>query len=77
MKTTFRKTLGIIALTCSAAMVSGCASVSREEFEEVKGMAQTASSDAKAALDAANNANACCQKNSEQLERLLSRTMRK
>jgi outer membrane murein-binding lipoprotein Lpp len=87
-KNTFRmKTLGLVAL--AGALVSGCAT--NGDIEEVRKMAadaQAASSRAEQAASSAQataeraeasaqDANSCCAANTEKLERVFQRSMRK
>jgi len=63
-------------------LVAGCASTS--ELNEVRSLAQQAmdaadqaSQDANAAMNAANNAQACCQSNKARINRAFEDSMRK
>lgn len=88
----------IIASSIALALASGCASISKEQLDEVRAMAEqavsssesasatadkamstaeSAMSKADAAMNAASGAQACCDANSERIDRAFQKSMQK
>jgi predicted nucleic acid-binding Zn-ribbon protein len=93
-----KKFIKVSAVAFALALASGCAQVTKEEFEAVKSTANTALSEARAAKSSADSAasaaaaaqstadeakrmaaeaNACCQANSDKIEKLFKEKMKK
>lgn len=66
--------LGIAALLAGG-ILSGCATT--EQLNEVKAIAQAADQKASKALDAAQGAQACCNANSDKLNKMYQKMMSK
>ncbi|MBK8183826.1 MAG: hypothetical protein IPK63_13495 [Candidatus Competibacteraceae bacterium] len=72
----FLKTLTKIStLALIAGLTVGCASTS--DVQKAQNDASEAKAMSRQALDAANSANACCQDNSEKLNRVFKKSMYK
>lgn len=77
--------LSLAAVLASAGLVSGCATDElkkeiadvRTLAEQAQGTANAADAKAQQALDAANNAQACCNENSEKIDRMFRKAMLK
>ena len=88
----------IVASSLALALASGCASITKEQLDEVRAMAEqamsssesaaatadkamntaeSAMSKADAAMDAAGGAQACCDANSERIDRAFQKSMQK
>ena len=72
----------LLPAVVAAVLLAGCATTA--EVEEARMLAQqamdaakAADSHAKAAMESADRANACCAANTERLERAMERSMRK
>jgi hypothetical protein len=65
----------VFALAAITGLTVGCASTS--DLQKVQNDANEAKAMARQAMDAANSANACCQENTEKLNRVFKKSMYK
>ena len=65
----------VFALAAITGLTVGCASTS--DLQKVQNDANEAKAMARQAMDAANAANACCQENTEKLNRVFKKSMYK
>jgi ElaB/YqjD/DUF883 family membrane-anchored ribosome-binding protein len=91
MQNTFKNIVRVAFAFALVTGLAACSGASREELDAVQATANSALSEAKAAREtaseaataaqeaksAADSANSCCQENTEKLNRMFERTMRK
>lgn len=74
-KNMFLKNLNLVAIVITVGLFAGCASTS--DVQKAQNDASEAKSVARQAMDSVNTANACCQENSEKLNRVFKKSMYK
>ena len=98
MQKTLKNVTRIAALVCSVGLMAGCATVTQQQLDEVRAVANNALSEARSATERANNAHTvasdaayaaseaqkkadaalqCCNDNSDKIDRMFQKAMRK